>query len=124
MIKRPIMIACAGFLVVLVALLLLFLSDEEVVDKNLAGSTTEKDNEAESSQQDLIIKKDDKLKVVSVNLTKKYSGKVVVNEVNIKVSSGEIIGLLGLNNPMHLKQFLLKMLKLILKKKLNLLMKE
>ena len=56
MIKRPIMIACAGFLVVLVALLLLFLSDEEVVDKNMAGSTTEKDNEAESSQQDLIIK--------------------------------------------------------------------
>ena len=62
MIKRPIMIACAGFLVVLVALLLLFLSDEEVVDKNMAGSTTEKNNEPESSQQDLIIKSQEKLK--------------------------------------------------------------
>ena len=35
MIKRPIMSACAGFLVVLVALLLLFLSDEEVEQDNV-----------------------------------------------------------------------------------------
>jgi len=37
------------------------------------------------------------MELKAVNLTKKYSGKVVVNEVNIKVSSGEIIGLLGPN---------------------------
>ena len=44
MIKRPFLIAVAGFLVVVGALLLLFLSDEEVPENNTDASTTVNSN--------------------------------------------------------------------------------